>query len=179
MLAPAPRTFGQMAIFAWGVLGVIVVVLEPAARLLWFAYETLKGRDLGPWETAFLVVFLVFILYTEAYRGFQKRFSPRTVARAVHLALHPRPLAVALAPLYCMALFGATRRRLVATWILIAGIVSLVILVRHLPPTYRAIVDVGVGCALTWGVTSIVVYSVLALRGRPMPVGPDVPCESG
>ena len=42
MLSPAPRTFGQIAIFMWGVLGVILVVGEAAARLLRFAH-TLKG----------------------------------------------------------------------------------------------------------------------------------------
>jgi hypothetical protein len=174
MRLPAPRTFGQIAIFTWGVLGVSLVVLEAAARLLRFAYDTLRARELGPWETAFFVVFLVFILYAEGYRGFQKRFSPRTVARAAHLALHPRALPVLLAPIYCMALFGTTRRRLVASWLLVAGIVSLVLLVRLLPSTYRALVDAGVGCALVWGIVSMGVYSVLALRGRPMPVPPDV-----
>jgi hypothetical protein len=171
---PAPRTFAQVAIFAWGVLGSIVVVGEAAARLLRFAYDTLKGRDLGAGEITFAVVFLAFILYAEGYRGFQQRFSPRTVARAVHLAHHPRALPVLLAPVYCMALFGTTRRRLIASWILIAGIVALVILVRYLPPVHRALVDAGVGCALTWGLVSMGVYSVLALRGRPMPVPADI-----
>jgi hypothetical protein len=170
MLVPAPHTPAQLLIFAWGVLGTIAVVGEAALRLLRFAYETLKTRDLGAQELAFLGGFLVFILYTEGYRGFQKRFSPRTVARAVHLAHHPRPLSVVLAPIYCMALFGAPRRRLVASWVLVAGIVGLILLVRLLPPLHRALVDLGVGCALVWGLTSMVVYSVLALRGRPMPV---------
>lgn len=177
MPTPAPHTFAQVAIFAWGVVGVILVVGEAAARLLRFAITTLKQRDLGPWEAAFFVGFLAFILYAEGYRGFQKRFSPRTVARAVHLAKNPRPLAVVLAPLYCMALFGTTRRRLVASWLLVAGIVSVVLLVRGLPPVYRALVDAGVGCALVWGMTSMGVYSVLALRGKAMPVAADVPEE--
>ena len=175
--APALRTAGQRAIFAWGVLGVIAVLGDAAARLLAFAHATLhatvKERDLEAGELAFLVGFSAFILYAEGYRGFQKRFSPRTVARAAHLAEHPRPLAVALAPLYCMALFGATRRRLVASWLLVVGIVTLVLLVRLLPPLYRALVDAGVGCALVWGITSMGVYSVLALRGRPLPVDAD------
>jgi hypothetical protein len=175
MPAPAPHTFKQIFVFAWGVLGVIVVVGEAAARLLRFAYETLAKQQLGTTEWAFFAAFLAFILYTEGYRGFQKRFSPRTVARAVHLAHNPRLLPVLLAPIYCMALFGATRRRLVASWLLVAGIVTLIILVRYLPSTYRALVDAGVGCALVWGMASIVVYAVLALRGRPMPVAHDVP----
>ena len=174
MAAQVPHTFGQIAIFMWAVLGVVIVLGEAVARLLRFAWSILRERDLGPWEITFSIAFLAFILYTEGYRGFQKAFSPRTVARAVHLAHHPRPLAVLLAPLYCMALFGATRKRLVVSWVLVAGIVALVLLVRLLPPTYRALVDAGVGSALLWGTGSILVYAVQALRGRPMPVAPDV-----
>lgn len=172
-LVPAPHTFGQIAVFSWGMLGAMVVVGEAIARLGRFSHETLKARDLGAWEIGFFVSFLAFILYTEGYRGFQKRFSPRTVARAVHLAHHPRPVYVLLAPLYCMALIGAPPRRLLASWLLIAGIVVIVLLVRLLPPLYRALVDVGVASALVWGLVSMVVYSVLALRGRPMPVPAD------
>lgn len=172
-LLSAPHTLGQLAIFAWGVLGVMVVVGEAVARLAWFAYTTLQVRALGVTELAFFFCFLALILYAEGYRGFQKRFSPRTVARAVHLARHPHPLSVLLAPLYCMGLFGAPRRRLITNWLLIAGIVALVFLIRLLPPLYRALVDAGVACALLWGLVSMGVYAVLALRRRAMPVAAE------
>lgn len=171
VIAPiAPRTIAQLAIFGWGLLGTIAVVVEPAARLLIFANRTLKRAALGPFDIALFVGFSAFILYAEGYRGFQKRFSPRAVARAVHLSQHPRPLMVALAPLYCMALIGAPRRRLIASWVLVAAIVGVVLFVRQLPPVTRAIIDVGVGCALVWGALSLVVYAIRALRGRAMPV---------
>lgn len=171
--AEAPRSRAQLAIFAWGILGTVFVIAEPIFRLLTYAKTTLAGRELSPGEIAFGCAFLVFILYAEGYRGFQKRFSPRTVARAVSLAQNGRPLWIVLAPLYCMALVGASRRRLIASWLLVAGIVTVVLIVRHLPPTYRALVDVGVGLALSWGLASICVYSIQALRGKAMPVAAD------
>lgn len=164
-----------IAVILWGVGGTVVLLVEAIWRLGKLGARMLRDHELTAAQWALLGVWLVLICYAEGYRGFQQRFSPRVIARALHLAAHPRPLHVLLAPLHVMALIHATRRRLIASWVLVAGIVAIILLVRMLPPVYRGIVDVGVACALTWGTVSILVYLVRGLAGAPMPVDPDLP----
>ncbi|WP_437596023.1 hypothetical protein WMF28_25890 [Sorangium sp. So ce590] len=165
----------RLAVVLWGVLGVVAVLIEAIYRLGATAVRILTTHDLTTAQLILLAAWTVVIAYFEGYRGFQQRFSPRVIARALHLAEHRRPLHVALAPLYCMALFHTTRRRLIATWVLIAGIVALILLVRQMSPPYRAIVDAGVAFALAWGTVSILVYLARGLAGRPLGIPADVP----
>ncbi|WP_437669780.1 hypothetical protein [Sorangium sp. So ce131] len=168
----------RLAVVLWGVLGVVFVLVEAIYRLGATAAGILSSQPLTTGQLVLLAVWTVAIAYFEGYRGFQQHFSPRVVARALHLAEHRRPLHVALAPLYCMALFHTTRRRLIATWALIAGIVALIVLVRQMSPPYRAIVDAGVAFALAWGTTSILVFLARGLANRPPGVSPEVPEEA-
>ncbi|XXX72885.1 hypothetical protein WMF30_35075 [Sorangium sp. So ce134] len=165
----------RLAVVLWGVLGVVAVLVEAIYRLGAMAARILTAHDLTTGQLVLLAAWTVVIAYFEGYRGFQQRFSPRVVARALYLAEHRRPLHVALAPLYCMALFHTTRRRLIATWVLIAGIVALILLVRQMSPPYRAIVDAGVAFALAWGTASMLVYLALGLAGRPPGISADIP----
>lgn len=164
-----------LLVILWGVGGTAFVLAEAIWRLGMLGIGLVRAHGLTAGQGALLAGWTLLICYAEGYRGFQQRFSPRVVARALYLADHPRPLHVLLAPLYCMALLHATRRRLIASWVLVAGIVAIVILVRLLPPIYRAIVDLGVACALTWGTVSMLAYLVRGLSGAAMPVPPDVP----
>ncbi|AUX44891.1 hypothetical protein SOCE26_063610 [Sorangium cellulosum] len=168
----------RLAVVLWGVLGVVIVLVEAIYRLGATAAGILASQPLTTGQLVLLAVWTVVIAYFEGYRGFQQHFSPRVVARALYLAEHRRPLHVALAPLYCMALFHTTRRRLIATWALIAGIVALIVLVRQMSPPYRAIVDAGVAFALAWGTLSILVFLARALAHRPPGVSPEVPEEA-
>lgn len=177
MTNPSPTKQRNLAAAFWGVGGTVVILAEAIYRLTAIAVGTLRREGLTAGQAAFLVAWCAFIVYVEGYRAFQKRFSPRTVARAFYLAEHPRPLHVVLAPLYCMALIHTTRRRLIASWILVVGIVSVILLVRLLPPVYRAIIDGGVACALAWGTGVMLVYFVKGLRGAKIPIDPDVPEE--
>jgi hypothetical protein len=113
--------------------------------------------------------------YFEGYRGFQRGFSPRVVVRALHLALHPRPLHVLLAPLFCMGLIHASRRRLLSSWILLVSIVAIVLLVRVLPQPYRGLVDAGVVVGLAWGLVALVGFAWAALAGSPPRVSAELP----
>ncbi|WP_437752207.1 hypothetical protein [Sorangium sp. So ce1389] len=178
MSPPASEQRRRLAVVLWGVLGVVAVLVEAIYRLGAMAARILTTHALTTGQLILLVAWTVVIAYFEGYRGFQQRFSPRVVARALHLAEHRRPLHVALAPLYCMALFHATRRRLIATWALIAGIVALILLVRQMSPPYRAIVDAGVAFALAWGTVAILVDMARGLAGRPLGIAPDVPEEA-
>ncbi|WP_437730447.1 hypothetical protein [Sorangium sp. So ce1335] len=177
-MSPPVRERRRLAVVLWGVLGVVAVLIEAIYRLGTMAARVLTTHTFTTGQLILLIAWTVVIVYFEGYRGFQQRFSPRVVARALHLAEHRRPLHVALAPLYCMALLHATRRRLIATWALIAGIVALILLVRQMSPPYRAIVDAGVALALAWGTVSILVCLARGLAGRPLGIAPDVPEEA-
>jgi hypothetical protein len=97
------------------------------------------------------------------------------VARAQHLAAHPRPLRAALEPLFCMSLFGASRRGLIVARGLFVGIVALVLLVRFVPQPWRGIIDAGVVVGLALGMLSILYYAGRALAGNEPAVAPDLP----
>lgn len=158
----------------WGIAGVLLLLGDAVYGLAPHALE-LADRSLSIVELVALVGWIVTAAYVEGYRGFQRQFSPRVVARALHLAQNPRVLHVVLAPLYCMGHFHATRKRLITSWILTAAIVGFVVVVRDLPSPWRGIVDAGVVVGLSWGILSIVAFTVRALRGLAMPVAPDVP----
>jgi hypothetical protein len=175
--APAQGLW-RILIPLWGVGGVVLLLVEAIWRLTDTALSILAREELTPGQMAMFAGWLAFIVYVEGYRAFQKRFSPRVVVRALHLTREPRPLHVALAPLYCMTLLHATRRRLVASWILVAGIVAIILLVRAMPPIYRAIIDAGVVVALTWGTIALIVLYVRALLGTPPTIALDLPSEA-
>jgi hypothetical protein len=158
----------------WGVVGVLAVLANALWRLSPLAYRTMTG-ELDAWQWLVLATWLVVAAYAEGYRGFHRQFSPRVIARAYHLSRHPRPLHVALGPLYCMGLIHATRRRLITSWALTVGIVALVIVVGELDQPWRGIVDAGVVVGLALGTLSIVYYLALAARGQKLPVAADVP----
>jgi hypothetical protein len=130
---------------------------------------------LGPGQWALWWGWMIVQLYSEGYRGFQRAFSPRVVARAFHLAAHPRWHLVLLAPLYCMGFVHATRRRLVTSYVFVAALVGVIVVVQKLPQPWRGIVDAGVVAGLVWGVIALAVFFARALAGHAMPVPADVP----
>src|SRR5262245_2697680 len=157
----------------WGVLGFAALLGQAIYRLSGVALAGLRMPfDAIHW--AALTTWVVFAAWSEGYRAFQKQVAPRVVARAQYLTRHPRALFAALAPLYCMGLIHATRRRLVTSWCVLLGIVGLVIAVRQLHQPWRGIVDAGVVIGLAWGVVAIAVYFVRGLRA-PLAVSPEVP----
>lgn len=158
----------------WGIIGVVAILAKAVARLLPFALE-LAEYALAPLEVVSLIAWIAIMAVAEGYRGFHRQFSPRVVARAVHLGAHPKGWLVALAPLYCIGLVHATRRRLITSWVLTVAIIGLVIGVRQLAQPWRGIVDSGVVVGLAIGIGSILYFAVRAARGHAMPVPPDVP----
>ena len=158
----------------WGIGGVVLFLATAIARLIPIAIEALR-LELDAIQLLALGGSVLSLGYYEGYRAFQKGFSPRTVARGFWIAANPRPLHVVLAPLHCMQLFHATKKRVLVSWGVLLGVTGLVILVRMLDQPWRGIVDAGVVVGLSWGTISILVYWVRALAGRPMPVPPDLP----
>lgn len=143
-------------------------------RLAPRAAEALEGTlTTGQW--IFLVVFAIFMLVAEGYRGFQKKFSPRTAARVKYLRDHPKPLHVLLAPAFCMGYFFAKRKTQITAICLTLGIVLLVVLVKFLPSPWRGLVDFGVVLGLTYGVISFAVFTAKALFGKDYQHSPETP----
>ena len=160
----------------WGVFGFILLLSQAIYRLGARAIEPIVDGMLDSWwKWALFAVSIVFMAYTEGYRAFQRAASPRIVARAMYLTENPKPVLVALAPLFCIGLFHATRKRIIISWSVWAGIVALIIAVRQLSQPWRGMVDAGVVVGLTWGVIAILVFFAKAARGEAMPVAADIP----
>ena len=158
----------------WGVLGLCALLLWAIYRLSFYAVAAWEA-PWAWWHWAFFAVWMIFMVYSEGYKGFQKGFSPRVVARAVHLSRHPVGWHVALAPLYCMGYIHATKKRRIVALSVTAGVVTLVLLVSHLPQPWHGIVDMGVVAGLIYGVAAILAFALQVVAGRPLDWPTDVP----
>lgn len=172
-----PTTAAELAIFLWAVLGVIAILVESVVRLLPRALEPILDGSLELPGVLAYVAAIVLLAYTEGYRGFQRRFSPRVVVRALALAQRGGWLLIALAPLMAMGLIHATRRRLIGSWVLVLCIVTLILLVGLLEQPWRGAVDAGVVVGLSWGTVATLVPMAQALRGKIPTIDPDLPAE--
>ena len=146
----------------WAMIGFAVMMVEAIVRLSQYALEGMAQATPAAWVVAFFSV--VFMLYTEGYRGFQKKFSPRFAKRAMMIRSEPTFFRVALAPLFCMSLFGATRGRMIASWLLVVMIVFFIIMIRQLDQPWRGAVDVGVVAGLSHGLLATLYFFVRAIR---------------
>jgi hypothetical protein len=104
-----------------------------------------------------LIASVLFMAYSEGYRGFQKGYSPRLARRLLHVRDHGNLIQCLLAPLYVMGYFGATRRRLIVTYLLTILIISFIVLFRHIPQPWRGVLDAGVVVGLIWGIIATLV----------------------
>ena len=176
MATARPRFLGTIAA-CWGILGVLGLVGSAVVRLTPVALDALTG-PLEPIHYIFVVGWVLFMAYGEGYRGFQRAFSPRVVARASWLRHNPTLLRALLAPAFCMGFFHATRKRLIVSWTLTTVIVLLIIGVKLLPPPWRGLVDAGVVVGLSWGMAAVVAWGLGRLSGRPLPAPPDRPAAA-
>eukprot|EP00931_Biecheleriopsis_adriatica_P011067 TRINITY_DN112145_c0_g1_i1.p1 TRINITY_DN112145_c0_g1~~TRINITY_DN112145_c0_g1_i1.p1 ORF type:complete len:182 (+),score=21.12 TRINITY_DN112145_c0_g1_i1:38-583(+) len=172
-----PRKARATAGSVWAVLGVILFLFNGVRRVVPAALQPFS-RGLGAFGWASYVASVLFFAYAEGYRGFQQRFSPLVVRRALLLDGTQPVLRQVLAPAYAMAFFHAKCRRKVASWILICGIFFIVAVVKRLPYPYRAILDAGVVTGLSWGMCATGLLFVRSLRtGRAPDVDPCLPEE--
>jgi len=142
-------TIGNLAC-AWGITGVLLLLGTAIVRLSAPTLEAFAG-PLGAGQWAFLAVSVVVMAYAEGVRGFQRSRSPRVAARALSLRNGCTTRQALLAPLFCMGLFDASRRRIITAWSLTTGIIVLVLLVSQLSQPWRDLLDVGVIVGLGWG----------------------------
>ncbi|HLT35044.1 MAG TPA: hypothetical protein VK034_02140 [Enhygromyxa sp.] len=170
-----PSSASEWAIVLWSIGGVLALLVQAIVRLLPRALEPILDGSLDAVAGLAYLASIAGLAYSEGYRGFQQRFSPRVVVRALHLARHPEPLLVIAAPLHAMALIHATRRRLLGSWSLLLGIIGLIVLVSKLEQPWRGAVDAGVVVGLSWGAVATLVLLIRACRGSPPEVDPDLP----
>lgn len=150
----------------WGLVGVLLLLLDGVYRLVPVAWDALRWPALTATHRVFLVVWTVFAAVTEGHQTFRKRFAPRVARRMRELMTTPSAAHRILAPLYCMSLVGDEPRRM---WIqrgLVVFIVGLVALVKRLPQPWRGLVDAGVVVALTWGVVEVLLRGIATLREK-------------
>ena len=173
------RPWAEKLVAAWGIAWVSLLLGRAIARLGPLALEPWDRDMMTNGHKALYIAWLALNAYLEGYRGFQLRFSPRVVSRAVYLGQNPRPLWVVLALPFCMSLFHSTRRQLAVSWTLVIAIVFVVWIVRSVPQPWRGIIDGGVVLGLAWGLVVIGVLFARYLMGATIPPPGDLPEESG
>lgn len=159
---------------AWGVLGFAAVLVFAIVRLSDYAWEAVIG-GLTALQWLALLLNLVFMAYSEGYRGFQLKFAPRLAARALYLSRHPSILTALLAPIFCVGYICAHRRTTVVAWAGTFGIILLVLLVHQLAQPWRGILDAGVVLGLTWGLASLGRSVFMAFRHGRYYSSPEIP----
>ena len=152
-----------LAIRIWAIGGVLFVLGRAVVGLSPLVAEA-AALPLTALMGAFAVVWVVFMAYAEAYKGFHLKFNPCVVARAHWLAANPRPLLVLLGPPFAMGLLHGSRARLIKSWGITLGVVALVMLVGGLSQPWRGLVDLGVVIGLALGGASMVLQAVAAER---------------
>ena len=158
----------------WGVCGVLTMLSYACIRLSGIALDA-YAMPWDVWHWLVLIANTTFMVHAEGYKGFQCGFSPRVVARARHIVQSPTWLTVVLAPLFCMSYFSATRRRMVTTYALSSGILTMVLLFEYIPQPWRGVLDVGVVAGLLWGIGSLLTFVVRTLAGHELNVSPELP----
>ena len=159
----------------WGIFGFVLVLCQAVFRLAPLAWQPIADGNLEIWHWALYGASILFNGYSEGYKAFQLQVAPRVIARASYLANNPKPLHVVLAPFFCMALFHATRKRLIISWLVYAGIVAIVLAVRQLSQPWRGIVDAGVVVGLSWGIIAIIATFASVARGGALTTSAEVP----
>jgi len=155
----------RFLIALWGISGLCYILFRAVERLTPIALEPILDGSMGLGHWAFFVIWVTYMGFYEGWRGFHKRVGPRTASRAFYLADKRPPLHVLFAPIFCMALYHASRKTLIVRWSLVVGIVTLVVLIRQAPQPWRGIVDAGVVLGLGMGLCSVIYFFVRGLSG--------------
>ena len=167
--------FGGWLVLLWGLGGVLTLLSSAVFRLWPVVVSSFPAKfEFVHWLG--YSVSVAFMAYSEGYKGFQKAYSPRVVRRGFYLARNPRFGLAVVAPLFCMGLVHASKKRQRVSWIVLGGVCVLIVMVRQVPQPWRGIVDAGVIAGLTWGIFFIVYFFFRACRGIAPPASLDLPC---
>ncbi|MBO6939436.1 MAG: hypothetical protein JJ863_30985 [Deltaproteobacteria bacterium] len=164
----------QRLLATWGVLWVLALLANALYRLTPLALEPWLDGSMSAWQMGLYVGWAIINAYTEGWRGFHLRFSPRVVGRAFYLSRNPRPVDFIFALPFVMSLYHAQRRQKIVSYTFIVVLTAVILAVRALPQPWRGIIDGGVVVGLGLGALSILYFWVRGLRGDPPPA-PDLP----
>lgn len=153
-------------IFVWAILGVLALLGQAIFRLTQVTLEAFNSGLMTSTQWVVCCVWVVANCYMEGHRGFHLKFVPRVLARAHHLAEHPQPFRVLVAPLFAMAFFSASKKAKAAAWGVTVLVILAIWLVRSLDQPLRGIIDAGVVAGLAWGATSLLVGAIGRLLGK-------------
>lgn len=162
---------------AWGIFGLSLLLLGAIVRLGEISWD-IVNYQLTWYHWAIAIANILFMAYTEGYKGFQLKFSPRFAARCLYLRHNPKVLHTLLAPLFCMGFFYTTRRRMVATLVLTLVIIGFIKIAHMLTQPWRGILDAGVVVGLTWGLISVYYYLLQAFRNTDFNYSPELPPQA-
>ena len=157
----------------WGFTGVLLFLGYAVYRLSYYSLDVLD-YPLSPWQWTLLLGNVIFMAYSEGYKGFQKSFSPRVAARVLYLSQHAKGVQLLFAPAFCLGYFGTTRRRQISAYILTGLLIGVIILVKSLTQPWRGIIDAGVVVGLSWGLISFVLFVIQAFSRENFPYSAEV-----
>jgi hypothetical protein len=149
----------------WSIVGCTCIIGSGIIRVLPKAIDAFQvNLNLLQWVV--LILWILFMIAGEGYRGFQKQFSPRFAARMWHLTQHGRTPDLWLAPFFCIGYYGSSRRRIISSWSLTAGVTIIILIVIHIVQPWRGIIDCGVLAGLVYGLicTYTMVWKTLDRR---------------
>lgn len=168
-------SLAALLLSSWSILGVLLLLGQALFRLAPLAWEPLAHGQLTNVQLALYVGWILLNGYLEGYRGFQKRFVPRVLARAEHLGRHPTLLRGVFGPLFVMGFFHATKRALYSAWGITIAVALAILVVRSFAQPWRGIIDAGVVAGLGWGSVCLLVGWFQLLRGEPTELDPEIP----
>ena len=172
-----PVTLLGVVAACWATIGLCALLLYAIVRLS----MVVADGAADPWDWrhwAVAAANAAFMAWSEGYRGFQLRFSPRSAARVKWLVYHASGVSAVLAPLFAMGYFNATRRRLLGVYGLTAFVVGAIVFVHALPQPWRAVLDIGVIIGLAWGIASFLWSLKRTFTAAGFPVSPEL-AETG
>ena len=158
----------------WAIVGILAVFGGAIYRLGTKAW-VLVDTPLTSFQWALLVFVVVFMAYSEGYKGFQKAYAPRVAARLKFLYENVTLKRAVFAPLFCMGFFDIQRRRQIATFILSAFIILMIFSLSMVSQPWRGIVDAGVVVGLSWGLAAIIGFCVQAFWAERFDYSPEMP----
>jgi hypothetical protein len=136
----------------WAIGGIVSLLLYAIYRVFPHAAE-LMNQTLTPIIVLILIVNVGLMLYSEGYKGFQKRFNPRVITRA-------KQANGLLAPLYALGYYNAPRHELVKSYCFTLLLIVVIIIVQAVPQPWRGILDAGVVVGLTYGTAALIIQSI-------------------
>jgi hypothetical protein len=138
----------------------------PLKKMIPIALKPIAENTLTPIQKVVCIAWCSTMTLMAGNRGIRKKFAPLVVKRAFGISSNAGVLNCILAGPYSMALFHATKKRMIRSWGLAATMVLLSKLIKKLPQPWLAIADAGVATGLTFGAVSIIAQTVNGLMGH-------------